>query len=163
MSKLLALDQSSRITGWAIFENGELIQHGKFEFTDSDIDTRLLKIRNKVQDLICFNRIDEVILEDIQQQNNVANNVQTFKILAEVYGVVSELLAEMQVTHSSVLATSWKSTLGIKGKSRAEQKKNAQQYVLNNLAIKATQDECDAICIGLHALHNKTKDHSWTD
>ena len=32
----------------------------------------------------------------------------------------------------------------------AEQKKNAQIYINTMYGIKATQDECDAICIGTH-------------
>jgi hypothetical protein len=53
-----------------------------------------------------------------------------------------------------VLASSWKHTLGIKGANRAAQKKNAQEYVLENYNIKAIQDIVDAICIGLHHTKN---------
>ena len=152
MSRLLALDQSSRITGWAVFEDGKLIGHGKFdaENAGSDIAKRLHYIRNKIKQLIDQFQVTEVILEDIQMQGNVVNNVQTFKTLAEVFGVISELLIELNIPQSAVLASSWKSTLGVKGANRAAQKKNAQEYVLNTYSIKATQDECDAICIGTH-------------
>lgn len=152
MSKLLALDQSSRITGWAVFEDGKLIGHGKFdaENAGSNIADRLHYIRKKIVQLIEQFNIDEVVMEDIQMQGNIVNNVQTFKILAEVFGVISELLIELNIPQSAVLASSWKSTLGIKGANRAAQKKNAQEYVIHTYSIKATQDECDAICIGAH-------------
>lgn len=58
---------------------------------------RLEYIRNKVKKLIEDNNITEVVMEDIQLQNNVVNNVQTFKKLAEVFGVISELLTEMKI------------------------------------------------------------------
>ena len=83
-------------------------------------------------------------------QSNVVNNVQTFKVLAEVFGVISELLVEMKIPQSAVLASSWKSALGIKGRARAEQKQNAQKWVIDTYSVKPTQDECDAICIGAH-------------
>ena len=38
MSNLLALDQSSRITGYAIFEDSKLVKYGKFEVSDNNID-----------------------------------------------------------------------------------------------------------------------------
>lgn len=152
MSNLLALDQSSRITGYAIFIDGKLEHFGKFIVDDDNIDIRLVKIRNKVQELVTQYDITEVVLEDIQQQNNIANNVQTFKILAEVYGVIVELLTELKIPHISVLSTSWKSTLNIKGRDRQTQKRNAQSYVTQTYNIKATQDESDAICIGDHYL-----------
>ena len=86
-------------------------------------------------------------------QGNVVNNVQTFKILAEVFGVIYELVTELQIPNTAVLAGTWKSSLGIKGKQRAEQKQNAQKYVLDTFNVKAIQDECDAICIGAHMIN----------
>lgn len=159
MSRLLALDQASKVTGWAIFEDGELKSYGKISLDDPNTDTRLVQLRYGIQTLVTDYNIDEVIFEDIQQQNNVANNVQTFKVLAEVYGVVSELLQEIQIPHSTVLAASWKSTLGIKGRTRAEQKKNAQSYVEQNYGIHVIQDIADAVCIGTH--HIKKNKCAW--
>lgn len=159
MSHLLALDQASKVTGWAIFEDGELKSYGKISLDDPNTDIRLVQLRQSIQTLVADYNIDEVIFEDIQQQNNVANNVQTFKVLAEVYGVVSELLQELQIPHSTVLAASWKSTLGIKGRTRAEQKKNAQLYVEQNYGIHVIQDIADAVCIGTH--HIKKNKCAW--
>ena len=160
MSRLLALDQSSHITGYAVFNEGKLITYGKFNITDTDLGERLYKIRKKVKSLIVEYEIDEVVFEDIQLQENVKNNVQTFKALAEVIGVITELLIELNIPGSAVLASSWKSTLGIKGSARTEQKRNAQKYVNTTFSIKATQDECDAICIGLHAT-KKNQTFNW--
>lgn len=64
--------------------------------------------------------------------------------------------------HSSVFSASWKSTLGIKGRTRPEQKKNAQQYVEKNYNIKTSQDAVDAICIGLHHIIMQNNPNDWT-
>jgi hypothetical protein len=69
-------------------------------------------------------------------------------VLAEVFGIIIELATELELSYSTVLASSWKSALGIKGRTRPEQKKNAQIWVQNTYNIKPTQDESDAICIG---------------
>ena len=155
--RLLALDQSSRITGWAIFVNDKLEKYGKFELTHSDFGVRLTQVRSKIRELIEQYQIDEVVFEDVQLQENV----QTFKQLAEVYGVIYELVTELNLKNDAILASSWKHTLGIKGKNRPEQKRNAQQYIVNNYNIKPTQDECDAICIGLHRIANNNP-NDWT-
>ena len=76
MSRLLALDQASRTTGWAVFDGSELIKFGKFTATEDDIGERLYEIRNHVKNLVIDWEIDEVVFEDIQLQNNVLNNVQ---------------------------------------------------------------------------------------
>ena len=46
--------------------------------------------------------------------------------LAEVFGVCYELFTDMEIKNTAVLAGTWKSTLGIKGKTRPEQKRAAQ-------------------------------------
>lgn len=158
--KMLALDQASRTSGFAIFEDNKLIKYGKFTFEDSDFGVRLMKIRNKVQSLIEEFSIDKVVFEDIQLQDNV----DTFKKLAEVFGVIFELVTELNIPHEAILSTSWKSTLKIKGTKRPEQKKNAQLWVNENYNIKPTQDECDAICIGVHTLRTKpARVFDWSD
>lgn len=148
--KLLALDQSSRISGFAVFEDGKLLDYGHFTFTDKDFGERLMNIKNKVKELIEKYEVDEVIFEDIQLKNSAGSNVLTFKKLAEVIGVLCEYFTETKMPNSSVLAVQWRSTLQIKGKVRAEQKKNAQAYVQSTYGLKCTEDEADAICIGTH-------------
>lgn len=160
MANLLALDQSSRVTGWAVFEDGILSDSGTFSVTDQKTGQRLVKIKNKVLQLIEDYEIDEVIFEDIQLQSNVANNVKTFKTLAEVFGVIYEALEKRNIPNSQVLATTWKSKLGIKGKRREEQKKNAQQFVWDTYGIQVSQDESDAICIGTYKIQQK-EDYNW--
>lgn len=164
--KVLALDQSTRITGWAVFADGALQDYGKFdaENAGADIDKRLTYIRDKVAELINTQGIDKVLIEEIQLQNTVGNNVVTFKKLAYVQAVIIELLNEISIPYEIVASSSWKSTLGIKGRARAEQKKNAQIYVNTTYGIKAIQDICDAICIGAHYTKTNTlAGFDWAD
>ena len=150
MEKLLALDQASVITGYAIFENDKLITYGKIKLEDEEIGPRLVVLRNKIKELIDKNNITTVAFEDIQMQASVGNNVKTFKVLANVYGVILELCEELQIKYKIVSSNTRKSTLKIKGKNRTEQKKNAQNYVQETYGVNCTQDEADAICIGSH-------------
>ena len=161
MRKLLALDQSSRITGWAVFYGEELVAHGKISVDDPDIGERLYKIKTQVIELIDKYEITEIVFEDIQLQTNVVQNIRTFKVLAEVFGVLYETFTELELSNEAVLAASWKSTLGIRGADRATQKRNAAEYVANTYNIKATQDECDAICIGTHYIQTHPANFNW--
>ena len=162
MNKILALDQSTRITGYAIFNaSGNLLSYGKLNLTDNDLSERLNKFRKWLKNIIEQQEIDYVIFEDIQLQNNVVNNVKTFKSLAEVIGIIDELLFEMNIDCAAVLASTWKSTLSIRGRDRAAQKKSAQEYVLKTYDLKPTQDEADAICIGSH--YFQKQDYDWTN
>ena len=155
--RLLALDQSSRITGYAIFVDENLIAHGSINLTEEDVGQRLVLIRKEVTKLIHKYDINEIAFEDIQMQASVGNNVQTFKILAEVFGVILMLCTELKINYTIVSSNTWKSTLKIKGKKRSEQKQDAQRYVLEKYGIKAIQDTVDAICIGAHMIANPGK------
>lgn len=160
--KILALDQASRVSGWAIFANNDLLTYGKIDLSkQDDIGERLHLLRQKVKQLIEDHKIDKIILEDIYMDGQRINNVQTFKALAEVFGVLYELCIELDIPVEAVLAGTWKSTLGIKGRTRPEQKRAAQAWVAENCGIKATQDEVDAICIGAHIIRQNV--NNWEE
>ena len=164
--KILALDQSSRVTGWAVFADGALQEYGNFdaENAGTDIGNRLTYIRDKVTALIDKYNIQKVLIEEIQLQNTVGNNVVTYKKLAYVQAVLIQMLDELKLPYEIIASSSWKSTLGIRGRARAEQKKNAQLYVNTTYGIKATQDECDAICIGTHYSKKPSEEgFDWAD
>lgn len=140
----LALDQASRTTGWAIFEDDNLKDYGHFTITDENLGVRLKKIKEKVIKLLNDHNVERVVFEDIQEQNNIA----VFKALAEVYGVLELTFTELKMPYETIGSSSWKSVCGIKGKKRPEQKKNAIAHVEQVFKIKPTSDEADAICIG---------------
>ena len=158
--RLLALDQASRTSGYAIFENDQLVESGTFTLKSDDIGERLVQYRQYLSELTDKYEIDQVAFEDIQMQDQV-NNVQTFKVLAEVFGVTQEFLAEQNYFYHIVSSNTWKSKLQIKGRTRPEQKKNAQAYVLEHFGKKVPQDEADSICIGASVMLQETKTHSW--
>lgn len=81
---------------------------------------RLNGIRHSVKKLINAYNIEKIILEDIQLQSSVANNVTTYKALAQVIGVIIELAAELHLPYELVHSSSWKSSLNIKGRTRPE-------------------------------------------
>ena len=152
--RILALDQASRTSGYAIFEDNNLIDYGTFTLTQDDVGQRLVKLRDIIVQLIIDNQIDLVLFEDIQLQGGAAG-VTTYKVLAEVLGVIQETLTEKQVKHELVHSQTWKSVLNIKGRTRPEQKRNATLYVLNTYDKKVVQDAADAICIGAAYLKEK--------
>lgn len=156
MNNILALDQASRTSGYAVFQEGRLIASGTFTFDDNDFSQRLVKIRNKVISLIDQYDINKILLEDIQLQGQT-NNVSTYKALAEVLGVLEELARERNISHELVHSQTWKSILEIRGRDRATQKRNAQLFVQEAFNIKVSQDCADAICIGWsHIKNNKS-------
>lgn len=163
MAKILALDQASKCSGWSVFINEELKDWGHLNTNQEDIGERLLTIHNFIKDKVQEWNIDTIIFEDIQLQSSVGNNVKTFKVLANVYGVVLMTAVELNKKYKVIPSSTWKSKLQIKGRTRPEQKRNAQKFVFEKYGIKATQDECDAICIGTcaNSINEKMTDNGF--
>ena len=157
MVNLLALDQSSHTTGYTVLQNGTIVVVNHFDCIGNDLGDRLVQLRQKVEALIDEYDIDEVIFEDIQLQDvngNKETGIKTFKILAETFGVVEELLTEKKIKHSAVLPIKWKAHFKIAGKGRTQEKKMTQAYVLKEYNIKCTEDEADSLCIALYHFNN---------
>ena len=157
--RVLALDQASRVSGWAIFDEENLEQYGKIDVSKYyELGERLHQIRKRVKKIIEDEQIDLIILEDIYLDGERINNVQTFKALAEVFGVLYELCIDLEKPVEAVLAKTWRSTLDIKGKTRPEQKQNAQNWVVSTYKVKVSEDVADAICIGAHKVRSSANE-----
>lgn len=160
MSKiLLALDQSTAVTGWALFIDEKLERYGVFS-PSGDYLERIAKLCNWVLTIIKhYNKELKIAIEDIQLQEiggiKSSQNVATFKKLAHAQGALLEIFHELEIPYEIVCPSSWKSSCNIKGTKRAEQKKNAQKFILDKYNINVTEDEADAICLGLHTLKNE--------
>jgi hypothetical protein len=63
----------------------------------------------------------------------------------------NEYATEIDLPNEAILAGTWRKGLGIAGKYRNDQKRNAQKWVFDNQGIKVVEDEADAICIGAYA------------
>jgi Holliday junction resolvasome RuvABC endonuclease subunit len=126
------------VSGWAVYDGKDLIDYGKFSATQTDIGDRLYYIRNQVLQLIDKFEIDEVVFEDIQLQDNRINNVQTFKALAEVFGVLHELFVEIKMPREAVLSSVMETTIAIPTLNKemidlyAQPSKNPKSININN-------------------------------
>ena len=68
-------------------------------------------------------------------------------------GVIIDLLIELNIQFKIIHPSCWKSWNNIKGRKRVEQKRNTIEKVKEIYEREAMEDEADAICIGLYALH----------
>ena len=108
MSRLLALDQSLRITGYAIFDDNNLIYSGTYSIPSSiPIERRLGKIMQNLNNIAEEYNITEVVLEDIQYQNNK----ETFKKLAYVQSIIILWCYYHDCTYTIIPAARWRSLL----------------------------------------------------
>jgi len=148
MRRILALDQASRVTGWAIYDNKTLIASGHFSISANKImQDRLKSFVCHLTDLIEKYHPEKIYYEGIQYQSNI----ETYKKLAYIQAMIIYFSSSIPITE--LTPSHWRSLIkdkhGIKfGRSRTEQKQKAQEFVKNFFNKDAMEDEADAICLG---------------
>lgn len=149
--RILAIDQASHISGWAIFDEHQLIKSGIFETTKDNEIERDVEIKNWLIGMIENWQPDYVGLEDIQLQNiNGTMGVTTYKVLAHLQGILMETLYNLKIPYQLCIPAKWRSVVGVTGKTKNDIKKSMQLIVKKRYDITVTNDESDAIGIGIY-------------
>lgn len=171
--RVLALDQSSHKTGYAVYDGDELIAYGVYESTKLEPLDRIKALCEWLDSMIANWQPDEVGFEEPQYNpgdsatKDEVRAHDTFKLLAQIMGalIITSIRAKCKV--STVLIPTWRHHCGVKGRYRADQKRSAQMLVKQWHDILVSDDESDAICMGKYFAdqHSKSKmiigDDSW--
>lgn len=147
ITRFLALDQSTNITGWSIYDGNELIKYGVFSTSESNDEiARDYEVRIWLINMINNWNPDFVGIEGIQYQQNFG--VTTFETLARLQGIIMETLYELNLPYVVCPTNTWRHHCGVKGRTRVDKKKSMQLLVKEWFDITITDDEADAIGIG---------------
>lgn len=164
--RILALDAATNVTGYAVFDDGELVSFGTFK-TDADknLEQRINQVKVWLKTALRTWEINFTGLEEIQLQtfNGHQVQVQTFQALSNLQGVLKDTLFEECVDHDLVYANEWRKYCNINAEHGRENKKRAaQEKVKLWYNQDCTQDEADAICIGKYFCGQlKNSKNSW--
>lgn len=153
INNILSIDQSTSSSGFAIFTNKNLKKSGIFK-PKGELFERIHYTKEYIRKLIEDNNTDYVFLEDIQFQRNQ----KTYKILANLQGVIIDLMVELKIPFEVVPPSRWKAWNQIGGKRRKEQKENTKRKCKEIFGREFHEDEADAICIGLFGIKWIEKD-----
>lgn len=152
--RVLALDQSSQKTGYALYDGETLIKYGIFETTKNSPYERMKDFCDWLDSAIAMWQPDEVGIEEtlynakFEEDNDGIANHDVFRLLTQFMGAAMITILRTKSKLSIVKISSWRKHCGVKGKTRIDKKRSAQYLVEQWFDIKASDDECDAICIG---------------
>ena len=142
--KLIAFDQSTRATGWCVMElkTADIVESGVIipNKNDETID-RIIYTIKRCLNLVRTNEVAFVFIEGVQVQRNP----RVYEILAKLAGSLEIMLYESGYLVNVVKASEWRKRVGIKGRKRADVKKEAIEMVKEIYGIEATEDEAEAI------------------
>ena len=152
--RLLALDQASRITGVAIFDDDKLVKYGTFEIkSNQELGKRLTQFLENLDKLYAAYNFDAIAYEDIQLQ---MGNVETYKKLAYIQAMILFWCEKHEKNLYCLSPSHWRKILKDKygmswGRKRVEQKQTAIDFIQEHYKKEVDSDTADAICIGCAA------------
>lgn len=144
--RVLALDQATHKTGYAVFNNRDLIDYGTFEARGNDEIDRCAQVKQWMISIIGRYEIDFVGLEQIQL--DVTKSAPTFEALAHLQGILMLTCYEEKVKYKAAHISSWRAHCGVTGRTRPDMKRSMQLIAKKWFGIVPTDDEADAIGIG---------------
>ena len=149
---VLVFDQSTRASGYAVFEDGKYIDSGFIDMSKSKLDTseRSFEMAKALWKVIKQYKPDHLVLEETQQQSNV----KVVITLSRLQGMIIGYAEAHKVKTHILQPTKWRAALhyaqGPKVK-RAELKQQSLDYVKEHLGLELPEDQAEACCIGIAA------------
>lgn len=142
--KLIAFDQSTTRSGFCIMEMGtaQIIESGVIipKKNDETIDRITYTIKRCLH-LVRTNEIAFVFIEGVQVQKNPV----VYEVLAKLAGSLEIMLYESGYFVNVVKASEWRKRVGIKGRKRADVKKEAMAMVKELYGLEVSDDEAEAV------------------
>ena len=152
--RIIALDQATKVTGYAIYDGSELIKYGTFETTLNNEIARDNATKNWLLSMIQNWQPDGVAIEGIQFQDNLGGysiGVTTFETLARLQGILMEACYEQGIKYEVYPTNTWRKGCGVKGRARTDKKRSMQLLAKQWHDVSLTEDEADAVGIGYYA------------
>lgn len=159
--KVLALDISTKSTGYAVFDDGELVQSGCITATSASVLERIEKITKELEEKVDIDSIDKVIVED-PLPASCGHNMTVYKALTYAQGSIASMLHRHNKLKMEFFTSSeWRAKCGIhtgRGITRDILKQLDIDFVKENYNKTVNDDEADAIGIGhAYCLGDKKK------
>ena len=165
---ILAVDQA-RSGAWAVFEyeTGTLLGYDvfSFDFKHYTYAQAIMAIEDLLWKVMQEHNVEAVFIEDIQ----LRANVQSFKKLAQLQGVLVNLFERNEYLYGYVAPSQWQNFCRARGRNTKEIKSNVLalhsdgrkeskmlsiQFVKDQFGIETENDNlAEAICIGWYVVN----------
>lgn len=147
MQKVLAFDQSTKISAHSIFIDGKYVECGVIDLHKmKDTSERVRAMGVELCRVIEKYNPNKVVIEEVAQQSNP----MTLKLLARIQGVIIGFCAAHNIDTYIVEPSKWRSSLHFyqgAGVKREELKAQAIKHVKDVYGLDLSEDECESLCI----------------
>ena len=149
MIKIMALDTSTRSTGWAVFKNEHYFKSGLIDLTKSTLPApdRIELMSRNILDLLNKEKPDVIICEQV----SVSRNMKTVRELCRILDICYSYTLSNKCRFYEVTPAEWRGAIGMQRRTgdRFTYKQMAIMFAKEGFGIKEPKDdEADAVCIG---------------
>lgn len=150
--KILAFDQSTRISGWSVFDDEAYVDSGVIDLSKiKDTTERTNQMGLAIGKLIAEVHPGMVVIEEVQQQSNV----DTVKKLSRIQGMAMGFAAALGIPVHILEPSKWRKALGYNQGPKVDRKELKQQsidYVKEHFGFDGfSEDRNEAVCINVAA------------
>lgn len=149
---ILAIDASSKSSGWSVFENEKLIDYGCITASSTDLIKRIQKMIEGFDNILEKYKINKILLEEVRPDTGFNSNTNVWKALTWLQAAIAFLVHEKysKTEIEYIYPSSWRSKIGIRtgrGVKRETLKEADIRYVKERFNIDVNDDIADSICI----------------
>ena len=154
---ILAIDGSTKSTGWSIFCDGKLIDYGCITANSTDKIKRIQKMGTEIANIINQNpSIEHIVMEEVIPKSgnyDTPKNKNTQRALMWLQAATAFIIHEInpKIEFTYVYPSEWRKKCKIKqgaGIQRETLKDRDIAFVEKNYNLTVNDDIADAICIG---------------
>lgn len=141
--RILSLDLSTKSSGFAVFDDGELLEYGTIKSNDTSYLVRNKIMADKVRVLLdTYGGFDHVVIEELK----IITNQRTLVVLGILHGMV---IRECQDTHTILVPpTVWRKPFNLNYKRNVAKKKAISLCRTKYKIPVKNDDEAEAILLG---------------
>ena len=159
---ILALDLSTKSSGYSVFDDNKLITYGLAASTKANVYDRIEIITKRIQEIVKEYNPTKIIAEQ-PEPAFVKNNIDVYRKLTFVHGSICMMLRHYKLQMELYTSSHWRKMVGIhtgRGIKRTQLKaKDIEEANKLFPQIKTKSDDvADAILIGLAYVKQRNLD-----
>ena len=140
--KVLALDTSSNVTGWALFTNSHYTNSGVINLRhEKELNRRMRLMCLKIMALIKEINPTYVVVEQL----NSTRNAHTVRVLSKIIGSAYNYCITTGTNYEEMSCAVWRRIVGIKGRKTEYLKQESVNRVASKYDKCVDDNEADAI------------------
>lgn len=166
--RILAIDASTKSSGWAIFDGTTLEKYGCITASGTDLVKRISKMIIEINNILSKEKIDKIILEEVRPEEKGAANqtLKTHKALMYLQAAIVFLLHDRypEIELDFVYPSEWRANCGIRtgsGVLRDELKLADIAFAKAKFNLDVNDDIADAVGIGFGYALDKGNRIDW--